>query len=44
MLGSIQKVVMEKREMSNDPNVSTWEGCLFDVDLFVWGEGEIKNK
>ena len=35
MLGTIQKVVMEKREMSKVPNVSTWEGCLFDVGLFV---------
>lgn len=39
MLDSIQKVVMEKREMSKDPNVSTWEGWLFDVGLFVWGGG-----
>lgn len=46
MLGSIQKVVMEKREMSKDPNVSTWEGCLFDIGLFVcvrMGRGEDKK-
>ena len=45
MLDSIQKVVREKREMSKDPNVSTWEGWLFDVGLFVCvvGGGEDKK-